>query len=124
MPRSRSGCTTFGIMINGSFVFGMDDDGTDVFKRTVDWAVEHGITTATFHIQTPYPGTRLFARMQAEGRILTRDWDKYDTRHVVYQPARLHPAALKEDTTGRTASSTSGHRSRALRWRMKAPVIS
>ena len=45
-----------GIMINGSFVFGMDDDDEDVFRRTVDWAIEHGITTATFHIQTPYPG--------------------------------------------------------------------
>ena len=50
-------------MINGSFVFGMDDDDEDVFRRTVDWAIEHGITTATFHIQTPYPGTKLFARM-------------------------------------------------------------
>ena len=48
-----------GIMINGSFVFGMDDDDEDVFRRTVDWAIEHGITTATFHIQTPYPGTGL-----------------------------------------------------------------
>jgi len=84
-----------GIMINGSFVFGMDDDDADVFKRTVDWAVERGITTATFHIQTPYPGTRLFARTEAEGRILTRDWDLYDTRHVVYQPARLSAEALK-----------------------------
>ena len=54
-------------MINGSFVFGMDDDDEDVFRRTVDWAIEHGITTATFHIQTPYPGTRLFARMEARG---------------------------------------------------------
>ena len=45
-----------GIMINGSFVFGMDDDEPDVFRRTVDWAIEQGITTATFHIQTPYPG--------------------------------------------------------------------
>ena len=63
--------------------------------RTVDWAIEHGITTATFHIQTPYPGTRLFARMEAAGRILTRDWDLYDTRHVVYRPARLTPEALK-----------------------------
>ena len=85
-----------GIMINGSFVFGMDDDDVDVFSRTVDWAIEHGITTATFHIQTPYPGTRLFTRMEAEGRIVTRDWDLYDTRHVVYRPARLTPAALKE----------------------------
>ena len=84
-----------GVMINGSFVFGMDDDGDDVFARTVDWAVEHGITTATFHIQTPYPGTRLYARTEAEGRILTRDWDLYDTRHVVYRPARLTPEALK-----------------------------
>ena len=82
-------------MINGSFVFGMDDDDEDVFRRTVDWAVEHGITTATFHIQTPYPGTRLFARTEADGRILTRDWDLYDTRHVVYRPARLTPEALK-----------------------------
>ena len=84
-----------GIMINGSFVFGMDEDDGSVFQRTVDWAVEHGITTATFHVQTPYPGTRLFARMEAANRILTRDWDLYDTRHVVYRPARLTPQALK-----------------------------
>src|SRR5262245_27439427 len=86
---------SLGVMINGSFVFGMDDDDQDVFRRTVDGAIEHGITTATFHIQTPYPGTRLFARMEAEGRIVTRDWDRYDTRQVVYRPARLTPEALK-----------------------------
>jgi radical SAM superfamily enzyme YgiQ (UPF0313 family) len=84
-----------GIMINGSFVFGMDEDDRDVFPRTVEWAIEHGITTATFHIQTPYPGTKLFARMEAAGRITTRDWDLYDTRHVVYRPARLTADALK-----------------------------
>jgi radical SAM superfamily enzyme YgiQ (UPF0313 family) len=85
-----------GIMINGSFVFGMDDDDGDVFRRTTEWAIEQGITTATFHIQTPYPGTRLYARMQAERRIVTHDWDLYDTRHVVYRPARLTPQALKD----------------------------
>ncbi len=84
-----------GVMINGSFVFGMDEDDEHVFRRTVDWAIDHGITTATFHIQTPYPGTRLFARTEADGRILTRDWNLYDTRHVVYQPARLTPEQLK-----------------------------
>jgi radical SAM superfamily enzyme YgiQ (UPF0313 family) len=84
-----------GIMINGSFVFGMDDDEEDVFRRTVDWAIEHGITTATFHIQTPYPGTKLFARMEEERRIVTRDWNLYDTRHVVFRPARLKPEVLK-----------------------------
>ena len=84
-----------GIMINGSFVFGMDEDDDDVFRRTVDWAVDHGITTATFHIQTPYPGTRLHARMASEGRIVSSDWNLYDTRHVVYRPAKLKPEALK-----------------------------
>jgi radical SAM superfamily enzyme YgiQ (UPF0313 family) len=87
---------SLGIMINGSFVFGMDDDDESVFARTVDWAIEHGITTATFHIQTPYPGTRLFARTEAAGRLLHRDWDLYDTRHVVYRPARISPEQLKE----------------------------
>ncbi|HEY7202309.1 MAG TPA: radical SAM protein, partial [Candidatus Dormibacteraeota bacterium] len=84
-----------GVMVNGSFVFGMDHDGSDVFDRTVDWAIRQGIETATFHILTPYPDTALHARMEAEGRILHRDWDRYDTRHVVFRPARLDPAALE-----------------------------
>jgi radical SAM superfamily enzyme YgiQ (UPF0313 family) len=84
-----------GIMINGSFVFGMDDDDSDVFRRTVDWAINHGITTATFHIQTPYPGTRLYAKMLEQGRLTTFNWDLYDTRHVVFRPARMPPERLK-----------------------------
>lgn len=85
-----------GIMINGSFVFGMDDDGPDVFARTVDWAIDNSVTTATFHIQTPYPGTRLYQTLAAQGRITVHDWDRYDTRHVVYRPARLTAEELKE----------------------------
>lgn len=78
-----------GIMINGSFVFGLDEDDQDVFKRTVDWAVSNAITTSTFHILTPYPGTALFNDMNARGRIQTRNWDLYDTRHVVYETRNL-----------------------------------
>ena len=48
-------------MINGSFVFGMDGDDASVFERTVEWAIEQGIETATFHILTPYPGTALYS---------------------------------------------------------------
>ena len=84
-----------GIMINGSFVFGLDDDDQEVFKRTVDWGVENGITTSTYHILTPYPGTRLFQDMEKEGRILTKNWDLYDTRQVVYQTQKLSAAELK-----------------------------
>ena len=84
-----------GIMVNGSFVFGLDSDDPDVFARTVDWAVSSGITTATFHILTPYPGTATFATLAAQDRIATRNWDLYDTRHVVYRPSRLSPAELE-----------------------------
>ena len=86
---------SLGIMINGSFVFGLDGDDADVFRRTVDWAVEVGITTATFHILTPYPGTALFTDMAAQGRIVTRNWDLYDTRNVVYRTSCMSPEELK-----------------------------
>ena len=83
-------------MINGSFVFGLDEDGKDVFKRTVDWAVKNALTTCTFHILTPYPRTRLFNQMEQENRILHREWDKYDTRQVVYKTVGLSSEELKK----------------------------
>jgi len=86
---------SLGIMINGSFVFGLDDDDRDVFKRTVEWGVENAITTSTYHVLTPYPGTQLYADMQKQGRILTNNWDLYDTRHVVYQTKNLSPEDLE-----------------------------
>jgi len=84
-----------GVMVNGSFVFGMDEHGPDVFDQTVEWAVGQGIETATFHILTPYPGTALHQRMQREGRLLHRDWDLYDTRHVVYRTRGMSAAQLE-----------------------------
>jgi radical SAM superfamily enzyme YgiQ (UPF0313 family) len=84
-----------GIMINGSFVFGLDGDEPDVFSRTVDWAVKKGITTATFHIATPYPGTAFYQQMQDSGRITTRNWDLFDTRHVTFTPMRMSAQQLK-----------------------------
>jgi radical SAM superfamily enzyme YgiQ (UPF0313 family) len=85
-----------GVMINGSFVFGMDGDDPSVFQRTVDWAIEHGIETATFHILTPYPGTRLYQRMDEQQRLTTGDWDLYDTRHAVFRPARMTAPELEQ----------------------------
>jgi radical SAM superfamily enzyme YgiQ (UPF0313 family) len=78
-----------GIMINGSFVFGMDHDDPNVFDRTVEWAIGQGIETATFHILTPYPSTILYRRLAAQGRITSSNWDLYDTRHTVFQPANM-----------------------------------
>ena len=84
-----------GIMINGSFVFGFDCDGPDVFERTVEFTEENKILTASFHILTPLPGTRLFERLEAEGRILHRNWSLYDTYHAVFRPRRMTPEQLE-----------------------------
>ena len=83
-----------GIQVNGSFVLGFDHDGPDVFDRTVSWIEANRLECATFHVLTPYPGTPLFRRMEAEGRLLHRDWSLYDTSHVVFRPARMTPEQL------------------------------
>ncbi|SMC59765.1 B12-binding domain-containing radical SAM protein [Papillibacter cinnamivorans] len=75
-----------GIMINASLVFGLDGDGPEVFPRTLDWLVKNRIETMTAHILTPYPGTELYRRMEAEGRITQRDLSQYNTAHVVFAP--------------------------------------
>jgi radical SAM superfamily enzyme YgiQ (UPF0313 family) len=85
-----------GVMVNGSFVFGMDEDDISVFDRTVEWAVKQGIETATFHILTPYPSTALYKRIAAEKRLLHSNWDLYDTRHTVFAPKRLTQQELED----------------------------
>ncbi|MES1223595.1 MAG: radical SAM protein, partial [Bacteroidota bacterium] len=87
---------SLGIMINGSFVFGLDEDDKDVFRKTVDWGVKNSLTTSTYHILTPYPGTRLYKTMKDDDRIIHSNWDLYDTRHVVYKTKGLSPNELKK----------------------------
>ena len=66
-----------GVMVNGSFVFGMDGDGPDVFDRTLDWALDNGIETSTFHVMTPYPGTGLFRLSKPIGDLPPMGTDEH-----------------------------------------------
>lgn len=85
-----------GIMINGSFVFGLDGDTKETFRATLNWIVKNKIETVTSHILTPYPGTVLHKRMAAEKRILTDDLSLYNTANVVFQPKGMSPKELRE----------------------------
>jgi len=85
-----------GIQVNGSFVLGFDHDRKDVFARTADWIEENRMECATFHILTPYPATPLFRQMDAECRLLHRDWSLYDTAHAVFRPRNMSPEELEE----------------------------
>ncbi len=84
------------IQVNASFVFGFDHDDSGTFERTVAWIERHRLACATFHILTPYPGTPLFRRLEREGRILTRDWSRYDTSHAVFAPRHMSSHELEE----------------------------
>jgi radical SAM superfamily enzyme YgiQ (UPF0313 family) len=86
----------YGIQVNGSFVLGFDHDCKDVFARTAEWVEENRLECATFHILTPYPATPLFRQMEAQGRILHRDWTLYDTAHAVFHPRHMTPEELEQ----------------------------
>jgi radical SAM superfamily enzyme YgiQ (UPF0313 family) len=75
-----------GINIVGSFVFGLDEDDSSVFKTTFDFIMETDMDAAQFHILTPLPGTVTYSLLEKEGRIIDRDWARYHTGEVVFQP--------------------------------------
>jgi len=79
-----------GISIQAGIVFGFDNDTPDVFDKTIAFLRDNGISQATFNVLTPYPGTPLFERLKAQGRILTEDWSKYNSRtDAVFQPINM-----------------------------------
>jgi radical SAM superfamily enzyme YgiQ (UPF0313 family) len=84
-----------GIALQGCFVFGLDHDTPEVFLETARFAVDAGIDLPRFAVVTPFPGTALFRRLEAEGRILTRNWELYDGQHVVFQPKLMSVEQLQ-----------------------------
>lgn len=85
-----------GIMINASFVFGLDGDSTQTFKTTLNWIVKNKIETVTSHILTPYPGTALYEQLKSENRITTFDYSRYNTADVVFKPKNMTEKELYE----------------------------
>ena len=85
-----------GIMLNPGVIFGFDHDDEAVFPRTVEFLIKNKMELAYFNIMTPLPGTPLFDRMKAGGRIFDDNWEHYDGKHVVFWPKRMSPQTLQE----------------------------
>ncbi len=84
-----------GIAVQAGVVFGFDHDDRSIFRTTVEFFREAGLDSATVSVLIPFPNTPLFKRLDAEGRILTRDWSKYNgKKDVVFQPALMSPHEL------------------------------
>jgi radical SAM superfamily enzyme YgiQ (UPF0313 family) len=107
-------------------VLGFDHDRKDVFAHTAEWVEENRLECATFHILTPYPATPLFKQMDAEGRLLHRDWSRYDTAHAVFCPRHMSPEELEQGygwLYERLFSHASIWRRRPEDWRAAAPYL-
>jgi len=85
-----------GVGIVGSFVFGLDLDGPDVFESTVKFAIDNKIDAVMYNILTPFPGTEVYDQLEREGRIIDRDWGKYNTSHTVFKPKNMTPQELDD----------------------------
>jgi len=84
------------IAVNGTFCFGTDEDDQSVFARTVERIIELKVDLPRFSVLTPFPGTPLYNNLEADGRIIERDWAMYDVEHCVYQPMHMTPEELEE----------------------------
>jgi radical SAM superfamily enzyme YgiQ (UPF0313 family) len=85
----------FGIHVHASFVFGFDDDTPSIFPETLEFVQKNRISSATFNILTPYPGTAVYKRFKEEGRLLTTNWKYYDHSTVVFKPKNMTPYELQ-----------------------------
>ena len=113
-----------GISVQGCFMFGFDHDDKTVFEQTVEQVNFLKVDIPRYSILTPYPNTPLFQRLLAEGRMLSLDWNDYDTMHAVFQPAQMTPDELYEGFKWSYAQTFKlRHILRRTRWSTLAGLV-
>lgn len=88
-----------GILIHASMIFGFDDDVKDIFPKTVEFLIRNKVSTVSFNVLTPYPGTKTYEDLKSQGRLLTNDWKFYDHNTVVFKPKNMTPFELQQGKT-------------------------
>lgn len=87
-----------GILVQGCFAFGGDEEDESVFDRTVEMIIKAKIDLPRYSILTPFPQTQYYAQLEKEGRIIERNWAMYDVQHCVFQPKQMTKEQLEEGT--------------------------
>ncbi|NOH64907.1 radical SAM protein [Vibrio sp. RE88] len=85
-----------GIEVWGDFLFGFDEHDSTIFKQTQAFVKDIKVDKVIPHYMIPFPGTETFKKLDEEGRILTKDWSKYDGSHPVYRPKNMTESELEE----------------------------
>ncbi|MGA9754249.1 MAG: radical SAM protein [Desulfobaccales bacterium] len=88
----------FGINVHGMFVFGSEEDHYQVIRDTVKVSRQLDLDSLQYLMLTPLPGTPFYKEMEAQNRIICRDWSQYDGHHTVFQPRQFTPFELQMET--------------------------
>jgi len=86
----------YGIGVKATFMLGFDNDDVTVFAQLEKFIRKSSLDSVYFSILTPYPGTRFYRQMESEGRLIHKDWEKYDTAHVVFHPKKMTAQQLEQ----------------------------
>lgn len=87
-----------GIRVHGMFVFGAEDDDYQVIRDTVKFSRKVDLDSLQYLILTPVPGTPFYQEMEAQNRIICKDWSQYDGQYTVFQPKQFTPYELQLET--------------------------
>ncbi len=85
-----------GILVQGCFAFGSDDEDQSVFDKTVEMVIKTKIDLPRYSILTPFPKTELYRQLASENRIVERDWALYDVEHCVFTPKQMTADQVEE----------------------------
>jgi radical SAM superfamily enzyme YgiQ (UPF0313 family) len=85
-----------GIRVNGCFILGLDGQGPEIFDRVLDFAMETELFDVQITVQTPFPGTPLYARLKREGRLLRDEaWETCTLFDINFRPQQMTPEELR-----------------------------
>lgn len=87
---------SYGIGVKADFMVGFDSDDASIFHKMASFIQKSKLDGVGLSLMTPFPGTPFFKEMEEQGRLLHRDWEKYDTAHIVFQPAGMTPQELHQ----------------------------
>lgn len=86
----------YGIGVEGTILFGLDNQSEDDILRMIDFLLEIDLDLAEFTILAPFPHTKAYDDLMRQGRIFDKDWNHYNAGQVVYQPKNMTPERLQE----------------------------